>query len=26
LHVRENFLSEKIVSVYEEIYNSLVKG
>ncbi|ANX12677.1 N-acetyl-alpha-D-glucosaminyl L-malate synthase BshA [Fictibacillus arsenicus] len=25
-HVRENFLSEKIVSVYEEIYNSLVKG
>jgi L-malate glycosyltransferase len=26
LHVRENFLSEKIVSVYEEIYSSLVKG
>ncbi|RZT22586.1 MULTISPECIES: N-acetyl-alpha-D-glucosaminyl L-malate synthase BshA [Fictibacillus] len=26
LHVRENFLSEKIVSVYEDIYNSLVKG
>ncbi|MCM3718908.1 N-acetyl-alpha-D-glucosaminyl L-malate synthase BshA [Fictibacillus phosphorivorans] len=26
LHVRENFLSEKIVSEYEEIYNSLVKG
>jgi L-malate glycosyltransferase len=25
-HVKENFLSEKIVSVYEEIYNSLVKG
>jgi L-malate glycosyltransferase len=25
-HVRENFLSEKIVSVYEKIYNSLVKG
>ncbi|MFE1244141.1 N-acetyl-alpha-D-glucosaminyl L-malate synthase BshA [Fictibacillus sp. NPDC058756] len=25
-HVRENFLSEKKVSVYEEIYNSLVKG
>lgn len=25
-HVREYFLSEKIVSVYEEIYNSLVKG
>jgi L-malate glycosyltransferase len=25
-HVRENFLSEKIVSEYEEIYNSLVKG
>jgi L-malate glycosyltransferase len=25
-HVREHFLSEKIVSIYEEIYNSLVKG
>ncbi|MBY6035717.1 N-acetyl-alpha-D-glucosaminyl L-malate synthase BshA [Fictibacillus nanhaiensis] len=25
-HVRENFLSEKIVSIYEDIYNSLVKG
>jgi L-malate glycosyltransferase len=25
-HVREHFLSEKIVNIYEEIYNSLVKG